>query len=624
MTTNIYGAADRVAKAGDTMTGPLVLTGSPPVQIPAGATAGDVLASDASGNASWTPPNLDWINVKSHGAKGDGSTDDATALNSAIAGAPAGSTIYFPRGTYIVGSTIILFSDLRYVGSDVEQTVIKMRSGANLPAVATTPGWAANTATSSYDPLHLRNLTFDGNSSNQTSGTGHGVVLQTYYSNVEYCNFQNTRGDGIRLDSVGANGSTSITNNGVENRFHRLQCRNNGGNGINVNDPSRDKMTDGWITDCIVDTPGQNGILVMSSAGWTVMGCHVYNIPQSGIRMDRAFETRIMGNYIESCGSSTTSGFYFLIDCANGQVTDGGQGSVISGNTAYFQGPAGNAGSTIAGISVQSASGGSGNVSIAGNQLYCTGSSGLPAIQLQNQNSSASLTAKVSGNNLVGWTTNVQQVTNGGTLTASGDNIPAPLSSLSDYPATTDARYMTLSTYGNAFAPSDHGLIAWTMDPSTTSSSGTALSTGYIYLMMIVLRQATTISKINAVLGAAGSGLTSGQCLAGLYSTTGTRLAITADMSTTWNSVGNKTMSLTSSYSAAAGKYYVAMLVNGTTSPYFACGSTFGATFTPGNANLSAGAYRWCRSASGQTALPASITLSGYTPDANNIYAAVA
>lgn len=46
---------DAVAKAGDTMTGTLVLDAVTPLQIPGGAAAGDVLTSDASGNASWQP-----------------------------------------------------------------------------------------------------------------------------------------------------------------------------------------------------------------------------------------------------------------------------------------------------------------------------------------------------------------------------------------------------------------------------------------------------------------------------------------------------------------------------------------------------------------------------------------
>ncbi|MFJ3794925.1 hypothetical protein ACIPSJ_01415 [Streptomyces sp. NPDC090088] len=172
--------------------------------------------------------------------------------------------------------------------------------------------------------------------------------------------------------------------------------------------------------------------------------------------------------------------------------------------------------------------------------------------------------------------------------------------------------------------PADQGLLAWTMDPASCTPSGSSLSAGYIYFTKIILRNAATIASLCAVVGTAGSTLTSGQCLAGLYSTSGTRLAVTADMSTTWNSAGDKSMALTSSYAAAAGSYYIALLFNGTTSPVFAAGSSLGASFTPGNAHLSAGSYRFCRSGSGQTSLPASFTMSGATPDANNIWTAAA
>lgn len=174
---------------------------------------------------------------------------------------------------------------------------------------------------------------------------------------------------------------------------------------------------------------------------------------------------------------------------------------------------------------------------------------------------------------------------------------------------------------GNTWAPPDQGLTAWSMDPAACTGSGTALSAGFIYLVELVLRQPATISRVHAVLGAAGAGLTAGQCLAGLYDTAGNRVAVTADQAAVWNSAGNKSMLLTAPYAAAAGRYYVALLFNGTTSPSFACGSTHGATFTPGNANLAAGAYRFCRSAGGQTALPASVALAGFTPDANNVWA---
>lgn len=186
----------------------------------------------------------------------------------------------------------------------------------------------------------------------------------------------------------------------------------------------------------------------------------------------------------------------------------------------------------------------------------------------------------------------------------------------------TPGTWITPAAPGNEWSPADQGLAAWAFDPASCTGSGTTLSTGFIYLVELILRAPTTLNRVHAVLGTAGSGLTSGQCLAGLYDAAGNRVATTADMSTTWNSAGDKPMPFTAPYAAASGRYYVAYLFNGSTSPSFACGSTHGATFTPGNAHLTAGTYRFCRSAGGQTALPVSITLSGYTPDANNVWAA--
>ena len=59
-----------------------------------------------------------YINVKDYGAVGDGSTDDATAINNAIAAAKAagGGVVFFPVGNYRVASTInVTGSTGRYI-----------------------------------------------------------------------------------------------------------------------------------------------------------------------------------------------------------------------------------------------------------------------------------------------------------------------------------------------------------------------------------------------------------------------------------------------------------------------------------------------------------------------------
>ena len=65
------GVTSYLTLAGGTMTGTLTLDGSPyPLKIPAGAAAGDVLTSDASGNASWEPVSAGEIPGATSGSMG--------------------------------------------------------------------------------------------------------------------------------------------------------------------------------------------------------------------------------------------------------------------------------------------------------------------------------------------------------------------------------------------------------------------------------------------------------------------------------------------------------------------------------------------------------------------------
>lgn len=64
------------------------------------------------------------FNVKNFGAKGDGVTNDTSALNSAVLAASAAilaanqsATVYFPPGTYLISSPINVYSRVKIVGS---------------------------------------------------------------------------------------------------------------------------------------------------------------------------------------------------------------------------------------------------------------------------------------------------------------------------------------------------------------------------------------------------------------------------------------------------------------------------------------------------------------------------
>lgn len=51
------------------------------------------------------PIEVNVVNVKNYGAKGDGLTDDAASIQNAINAAPLGGVVYLPSGTYMLGTS---------------------------------------------------------------------------------------------------------------------------------------------------------------------------------------------------------------------------------------------------------------------------------------------------------------------------------------------------------------------------------------------------------------------------------------------------------------------------------------------------------------------------------------
>ena len=313
-------------------------------------------------------------------------------------------------GVFTVNATLQIPAYAALLGSAPAEggsgTIIRMAAGANLAAIAASAGWTASSNTFSVPPCYVRGITLDGNSSAQGGGAGHGLVLQTYWSYVEDCLFENTLGDGLRLDATGADGSTAISNTMPENRFTRCQLRSNGGNGILVHDPSDNTATDGWITDCVVASPGLCGIWVDSGAGWHIQGNHVYGgIPQDGITVGHLYMTKIVENYIEAWGQSATLGAYGAIDLGYGLghgTNDGGNGSVIAGNVIKQDVAPGNASSTIYGIGTFCLSSGTFNATVSGNTLSAPAAQPASAVAIVLQNQSGSSVSNIAiGTNLI-------------------------------------------------------------------------------------------------------------------------------------------------------------------------------------------------------------------------------
>jgi hypothetical protein len=91
----------------------------------------------------WTTRS-DWLNVKSLGARGDGVNDDTAAIQDGFNALQftANTTLYFPPGTYLVSSTVVLNRTTgRAVIGNGRDSVWLWTGGPPRPANATVSVW---------------------------------------------------------------------------------------------------------------------------------------------------------------------------------------------------------------------------------------------------------------------------------------------------------------------------------------------------------------------------------------------------------------------------------------------------------------------------------------------------
>ncbi|MFE9834032.1 glycosyl hydrolase family 28-related protein [Streptomyces sp. NPDC005551] len=125
---------------------------------------------------------LDWVNVKTLGAVGDGVANDRAAIQAAIdaVSTAGGGVVYLPRGTYRIGSALLPTNatGVQIVGAGWS-TSIKITEGMNDYAFK-------------FDGTDTRmtfaNLTIDGNCTAQTAGGGiYGIgAVQCLFQNVHF------------------------------------------------------------------------------------------------------------------------------------------------------------------------------------------------------------------------------------------------------------------------------------------------------------------------------------------------------------------------------------------------------------------------------------------------------
>lgn len=273
-------------------------------------------------------------NINDLGVFGDGVTNVTTPLLNALNGLTSGQAVWMPAGIYMVNASILYPGNIKLFGSGDSDggTVIKVIQGTNLTTpVLCSKDWY-NNATTSGNPVEISDIQIDGN--NTTSGANaHGFVSMNFWSSFDRMTIKNVSGDGFRFTAHSQNG-THISNTCVEAKIRRIQSRNNGGNGIYINDSGSplNSCTDGFLEDCIVQNAGLVGILNEMGPGWFIQANHVYGTGQDGIQTNKCYATRIWGNYIDNYGSGSAS---FIAGIGASLIN--GRASSIIGNHIGFE-----------------------------------------------------------------------------------------------------------------------------------------------------------------------------------------------------------------------------------------------------------------------------------------------
>jgi hypothetical protein len=154
--------------------------------------------------------------------------------------------------------------------------------------------------------------------------------------------------------------------------------------------------------------------------------------------------------------------------------------------------------------------------------------------------------------------------------------------------------------YQGAIPPTDPaslGYLEWAYDPAAAGTVSVATA-GLLQLTRVQIRKPRTVTNVHVHVGVAGSGFTSGQNFAGLWSSAGTLLAITADQSTPWATAGEQVMALASTQAVSVGYVYVGWWTRASSRPQMS-GVAVGAGAW--NAGTSGSALRFATADSGLT-----------------------
>jgi hypothetical protein len=153
----------------------------------------------------------EYLNVKYFGARGDGVTDDTTAITAALsfANTIGGAAVFFPAGTYLTG-TQTLYANVHLRGAGILATVLKLKNGANADLLSAQTNLinlsaaAHSGSTGTLANYGIYDMTLDGNQANQSGGPSWCIRMYGYNGRFENLDIRNGYSGGVQSDWNGS------------------------------------------------------------------------------------------------------------------------------------------------------------------------------------------------------------------------------------------------------------------------------------------------------------------------------------------------------------------------------------------------------------------------------------
>lgn len=315
---------------------------------------------------------------------------DAARMQQAIDSSPAGSAIEFEGGTCLLSKGLTLPGGRTYTGGSTTGTVLKQDGPAGYVLASTSYVQSASTT---GDPLAIRDLTIDCDGSGRTDG----IILLNWQLDVEHVDVNRCGGSGIVDTNTGANGS-AIKNTSVNSRFDNNFVSGSGQYGFEVID-SGNSVTDGFLDDNQIADSGADAVHIENAEGWDISGNHLYGVKQDALDLQRIYGTSISGNYIEDFGDGQGSGTWYGLAA----TAQDGPGSSIVGNKIFNVN--GESGARYVYLAITGTNSGTGYASVTGNTIQGNRQSD---VGLSFSGGDNSLRVTASGNNVTGVGTKVR------------------------------------------------------------------------------------------------------------------------------------------------------------------------------------------------------------------------